>query len=330
MKKIIILIIVTAAVLTALAVYMKNYPAAKKGTLILNSEKVFFSMGTVVNIIYESKDESKVNDVINEIDKISNSIKEDENKLSSLETGIPVMLSDDFTALYKNAKKIYELSNGLYDPTSITVASLYGFPDKTHTVPDEKTLQYAKSQAGFKNIRYDNKYFIKDKNTAVDFSASSKGYIVDKTVRYMKKAGMKNFIVNAGGDMYADGLKYGKSAFNIYIEKPGSEKEYLSIIKLKNKAVATSGNYERYFIDNASGRRITHIFQGITFEPSNNYQSVSVIAGNAEIADTFATLYFISSIDEIKKYCTKYATPVLIYTLDNQTVKLCSWHDYEY
>lgn len=330
MKKIITLVIIAAAVLTALTVHIKNYTAEKKGTFTLNSEKIFFSMGTVVHIIYESRDESKIEDIIKEMNKTADIIKQDEKKLSSLKIGIPVILSSDFVNLYKDAKNIYELSNGLYDPTSITVAALYGFPDKEHTLPDEISLKNAKNHAGFENIIYDNKYFMKNKNTSIDFSASSKGYIVDKIVKYMQKSGMKNFIVNAGGDMYVDGLKYGKSTYNVYIEKPGSEKEYLSIIKLQNNAVATSGNYERYFIDNTSGRRITHIFQGITFEPSNNYQSVSVIAKNAEQADTFATLYFLSTIDEIKNYCTKFATPVLIYTLDNKTIKLCSWQEHEY
>lgn len=329
MKKIIILFICLIAFSTAYY-YTKNNKAEKNYTFSLNSEKVFFAMGTVVNIIYESKDENKIKDIISEIQTLEKNIKEDEKKLNMIEQDKPVILSSDIIELYKNASELYKISNGLYDPTSITAASLYGFPDKKFQIPDDKILEKAKKQAGLTNIIYNDKYFMKKTNALIDFSASSKGYIVDKTVKYMKDKGMKNFIVNAGGDMYVDGLKYGKSKFNIFIEKPAEEKEYISIIKLTNKAVATSGNYERFFIDNKTGRRITHIFQGVTFEPVDNYQSISVIAENTKQADSLATLYFLSNINDIKHYCLEFKTPVLIYTLDNKTIKLCSWQDYEY
>lgn len=292
------------------------------------NEKIFFAMGTVVHIIYDSRDEDKIAETVAYMDNLSSQIKADEEKLSSAEINIPVILSNDSVYLYRQAKEIYKLSQGRYDPAAITVSKLYGFPDKKWMLPDNETLKQAKENAGLDNIFYNDKYFIKKKNTAIDFSAASKGYIVDKTVQYMKKQDMKNFIVNAGGDLYADGLKYGKGRYKIYIEKPGEKQDYLSIIKLKDKAVATSGNYERYFIDE-SGRRITHIFSGNDFEPVNNYQSVSVIADSAEKADAYATLFFLMEFDEIKKYCKQFNTPVLLYTLTNNIIKLCGWSEYE-
>lgn len=292
------------------------------------NEKIFFAMGTVVHIIYDSRDEDKIAETVAYMDNLSSQIKADEAKLSSAEINIPVILSNDSVYLYRQAKEMYKLSQGRYDPAAITVSKLYGFPDKKWMLPDNETLKQAKENAGLDNIFYNDKYFIKKKNTAIDFSAASKGYIVDKTVQYMKKQDMKNFIVNAGGDLYADGLKYGKGRYKIYIEKPGEKQDYLSIIKLKDKAVATSGNYERYFIDE-SGRRITHIFSGNDFEPVNNYQSVSVIADSAEKADAYATLFFLMEFDEIKKYCKQFNTPVLLYTLTNNIIKLCGWSEYE-
>lgn len=326
-KKVIFILLVM--LFCACLVYMQiNKQAKNSGIYTGISEKIFFTMGTVVNIIYDSRDEDKIAETIAFMDNLSKQIKADEGKLSLEETGIPVILSSDSIHLYRNAKEMYKLSQGRYDPTAITVSKLYGFPDKKWMLPDNETLKKAKENAGLDNIFYNDKYFIKKKNTDIDFSAASKGYIVDKTVQYMKKQDMKNFIVNAGGDLYADGLKYGKSHYKIYIEKPGEKQDYLSIIKLKDKAVATSGNYERYFIDE-SGRRITHIFSGYDFEPVNNYQSVSVIADSAEKADAYATLFFLMEFDEIKKYCKQFNTPVLLYTLTNNIIKLCGWSDYE-
>ncbi len=92
-------------------------------------------------------------------------------------------------------------------------------------------------------------------------------------------------------------------------------------------ALATSGNYERYFIEN--NKYINHIFEGITFEPVNNYKSVSVIAKNTENADGFATLFYLLDINHITNYCKKFDIAVLILTNNNKIVKLCNWEKYE-
>ena len=92
-------------------------------------------------------------------------------------------------------------------------------------------------------------------------------------------------------------------------------------------ALATSGNYERYFIEN--NKYINHIFEWITFEPVNNYKSVSVIAKNTENADGFATLFYLLDINHITNYCKKFDIAVLILTNNNKIVKLCNWEKYE-
>lgn len=327
MKKIYIVFIILIFI-SAVYIIDKYNDTAENSSLHMVNEKVFFSMNTIVKIIYEQQDNNKINAIIEQMNNTAIQIKEDENKLNNIQPNTPVRLSEDFINIYTKAKAMSELSNGIYDPTSITVAELYGFPDKTFKIPNKEILKEAKNNAGIKYINFDGKYFIKEKNTHIDLSASSKGYIVDKTVQNMKNKGMKNFLVNAGGDIYADGLKNGKYKYKIYVEKPNIENDYISIVLLSNKALATSGNYEKYFIHN--NERITHFFKGIDFEPVNNYQSISVIAENTQEADALATFYYLLSIDEIRKYCEKFETPVLIYTLDNSRIKLCKWEEYEF
>lgn len=327
MKKIYIVFIILIFI-SAVYIIDKYNDTAENSSLHMVNEKVFFSMNTIVKIIYEQQDNNKINAIIKQMNNTAIQIKEDENKLNNIQPNTPVRLSEDFINIYTKAKAMSELSNGIYDPTSITVAELYGFPDKTFKIPNKEILKEAKNNAGIKYINFDGKYFIKEKNTHIDLSASSKGYIVDKTVQNMKNKGMKNFLVNAGGDIYADGLKNGKYKYKIYVEKPNIENDYISIVLLSNKALATSGNYEKYFIHN--NERITHFFKGIDFEPVNNYQSISVIAENTQEADALATFYYLLSIDEIRKYCEKFETPVLIYTLDNSRIKLCKWEEYEF
>ena len=328
MKKIYIAFIIILLIISAVYIINNYNNTADNSSFNIANEKVFFSMNTIVKIIYEQQDNNKINAIIEKMNNTAAQIKEDEKKLSSMQPYIPVRLSEDFINVFKKAKMMSELSNGIYDPTSITVAELYGFPDKTFNIPEKEILEQAKKNAGIKYINFDGRYFVKEKNTHIDLSASSKGYIVDKTVQNMRNKGMKNFLVNAGGDTYADGMKNGKYKYKIYIEKPDTKNDYLSIISLSNKAVATSGNYEKFFMHD--NKRITHFFKGVVFEPVNNYQSVSVIADSTQEADTLSTFYYMLSIDEIKEYCTTFKTPVLIYTLDNNTIKLCKWEEYEY
>lgn len=291
-------------------------------------DKYFFEMGTIVHFSIEEHMQNKLGNVLEFMKKLAYEISQDEYRVSQAETGKPVKVSDDFISIYNHAGSYYAFSSGIYDPTSITVAALYGFPDKDFAVPEISLLNSTKKEAGFDKLKLDNGFVTKQANTRIDLSANSKGYIIDRTASFMKELGFKNFIVNAGGDLYASGLKYNKDKFKVSIEDPDNKNGIASIILLSDKAVATSGNYERFFITK-DNRRITHIFSGVTFESSNNYKSVSVIADTAEKADGLATLYFLSDNKQIQEYCAKYKTPVFIITLDNKKVKFCGWEAYE-
>lgn len=292
-------------------------------------DKMFFEMGTVVHISIEEKDADKTPQIVAFMKELTNTIKKNQADISESDAFEKIEVSKDFINIYKRTAIYNKMSSGAYDPTTITVASLYGFPDKMFHMPSDKEIETAKKSAGLDKIVFKDGAFSKlFDDTLIDVSANSKGYIVDETVKFMKKAGFENFIVNAGGDVYVSGLKYGETPYKIYIEEPEKENGIANIIKLTNKAVATSGNYERFFI-NDEGKRITHIFDGRTFTSSNNYKSVSVIADTTEMADGLATMYFLISIEEIKNHCQSLNTPVFLITLDNRKIRLCGWEQYE-
>ena len=140
----------------------------------------------------------------------------------------------------------------------------------------------------------------------------------------MKNLNIKNFIINAGGDLYVNGSN-NNGNFKIGIKAP--DNNILNIVKIKNKAVATSGNYERYFIKD--GKKYNHIFSGVKHLSEEKYQSISIIAHKVEYADGFATLFYLLDIDKIEKYCKLYNVAVLILTNNNKIVKLCNWEQYE-
>ena len=285
----------------------------------------FFALGTIVDITIQEKYADYLPEIMNYMNNLADNISNDEKIISQAEINSRIPVSKDLSHILERADFYYNI-NHKYDPTSYTVSSLYGFPEGPYIIPDEEKINTAKKYAGFSNILLKDNTVIKKSPLLVDFSANAKGYIVDKTLSYMKSKSLDNFIINAGGDLFISGMK-NKKYFNTGIINPDNKSKPLSIINITNKAVATSGNYERYFIMN--NKYINHIFEGVTFEPVNNYKSVSVIAENTEKADGFSTLFYLLDMNEITNYCKKFDIAVLILTNNNKIVKFCNWEKYE-
>ncbi len=285
----------------------------------------FFSLGTIIDITIQEKYAKDLNDINKYINNLSEIIVNDEKNINNASINEKINISKETLEIYKRSIFYYNI-NKKYDPTSYTVSSLYGFSEGLYHIPSTKEIINAKNNAGFNNIILNDNYFIKKSPALIDFSANAKGYIIDKTVLFMKNKGINNFIINAGGDLYISGKKH-KEYFKTGIIDPNNKTKPLSIINIENMAVATSGNYERYFIE--KDKYINHIFSGITFEPVNNYKSVSVISEMAEKSDGFATLFYLLDIDDITNYCKKFNIAVLILTKNNKIIKLCNWEKYE-
>lgn len=283
----------------------------------------FFALGTLIDITIPSYERDKLYMINEYVNKLSNTISLDENKINNALINQSINISVDTVSIYNRAL-FYNSIDNVYNPAEHTVLKLYGFPEGPYKIPDNNTLENAKKNAVFKNLVLKDKKIYKTTNLSVDFSANAKGYIVDKTVEYMKNLNIKNFIINAGGDLYVNGSN-NNGNFKIGIKAP--DNNILNIVKIKNKALATSGNYERYFIKD--GKKYNHIFSGVKHLSEEKYQSISIIADKVEYADGFATLFYLLDIDKIEKYCKLYNVAVLILTNNNKIVKLCNWEQYE-
>jgi len=118
----------------------------------------------------------------------------------------------------------------------------------------------------------------------------AKGYSVDRAVQAIKDFGIKNFAVNAGGDLTVRGRKDGKLWW-VGIRHPRSKTENIALLPISNGTVATSGDNERFFVVN--GVRYCHVLNPRTGYPANECQGVTLIAKTAYLADAFATAVFV-------------------------------------
>jgi len=268
----------------------------------------FYALGTFVSITTPNKQKDKIISSRSEIVKLENRVNEATSEANKKNIIAP---EADMAELFERAKFYEELSGGRFSIYSYKISKLYGFPKGPYKIPSDDELKQALA---------DMKTDIE-----IDLGAYAKGWIVDMATDKLKKSGINSGMVNAGGDLYAIGKK-SKRRWRVAIKHPDEEGKFLSIVNLEDIALATSGDYERFF--EKDGKRIHHILDAKTGKNSGYYNSVSVIAKSAELADGLATVYFLIPENDVKRLCKKLKTPVLLYK-NGEKKRLCGWEEFE-
>jgi len=250
-------------------------------------------MGTFVEVISPYKEAPNI--VFSEIKRVENLLskyKEDSDIAKLNKIGKLKVSPETFYVLQK-AKEFWQASDGVLDITVGPLLDLWGFSDKKYYLPKDEEIKQALSKVGFDKIIFnidDNVVEFKIPGMKIDLGAIAKGYAVDCAVKKLKERRIKSCLINAGGQVYGLGDKFGKP-WQIAIKDPRG-KDFLGFLELKNKSVATSGDYEQYFIK--GNARYSHILNPKTGYPANSgIVSVTVIAPDGLTADCLATAIFV-------------------------------------
>ena len=293
--------------------------------------RLFFAMGTIVEITVSKKNREKLPEAEKRLIDIANIIRADCLKISSSPDAVAI---DEITyQLLQREDSYRKISKNRFNSAVYTISALYGFPEGPFAVPTSDKTEKAKELLFSQRIdlfedAVGGGYFAKGNGLKVDLGGFAKGWVVDDTVSYLKSEGVDNFIVNAGGDLFAGGTKDRDQMWRVGITDPDKKEPFVTSVFLSDKGLATSGIYERFFIAE-DGRRISHIFDGTNGEPVNNYKSLSVIADTAELADAYSTIYFLLSQGEIAYLCKQNGTSVFLVTADGVRLRYCGWEKYE-
>ena len=213
------------------------------------------------------------------------------NALAGLEK---VALSEEVFKLTERSVYYSSISNGAFDITVAPLMEVWGFVRRHKSMPDKETIENALKDVGYKNIELDpKKLSIKflNKGTKIDFGGIAKGYAVDRAKDILAAHGIKNGLINLGGNMFALGSAPAKKKWKIGVEDPRNKGKLLHSFELTDMAISTSGNYERFF--EIEGKRYSHIINPITGEPCQGIISVTVMADSAEEADALSTAIFV-------------------------------------
>ena len=165
----------------------------------------------------------------------------------------------------------------------------------------------------------ENQIIKKDPRIALDFNAFAQGYSVDVVAAFLRKKGISSFLVEIGGEVYAQGKQLNDENWIIGIEEPIdnqiSGNPYKAILRLDGKAIATSGNYRRYFIENGV-KYVHHIDPKTGYPTKNNLLSASVISTSCLESDATATALLVMVLEKAIEYVNnrKDLEAYLIYT----------------
>lgn len=211
----------------------------------------------------------------------------------------PIEVDNEVFDLIKRCQFISKITQGAFD---ISYGSLdkrfWNFDLKMTSLPEPETAKKAVALINYENILLDenNKtVFLKNKGMRIGFGGIGKGYAAEMAKKKLIENNVLNGIVNASGDLSAWGFQENGEAWTIGVADPNQRKSIFSTFKITNKAVATSGNYEKFIvIDN---KRYSHTIDPKTGYPISGIKSVTILADNAEIADALATPVTVMGIE---------------------------------
>ncbi len=251
-------------------------------------------MGTFVEITVWDKNKISADKAIEsafskirEIERIASIFKR-ESEVSVLNQQGRAKVSSEMYSLLEKACQIGNLTRGAFDITIAPVSILWKEKIDREEIPGEREISSLQKLVNYKNIVFgdDKEIYFKKKGMAVDLGGIAKGYAVDCALLVLKKYKIKNALINAGGDVFVLG-KDNTEKWSIALQNPRLKEEILGIIDLQNKAIFTSGDYERFF--EKKGIRYHHIINPRTGYPVEECISATVITDNSVLADGLAT-----------------------------------------
>lgn len=206
-------------------------------------------------------------------------------------------VSSETRELILKAVQVAESTGGAFDITIEPLERLWGFYDGAYRVPDSSEVRRARERVDYRKVRVSGDTVILGAGVNLDLGGIAVGYAVDRAVELLKAGGAREGLVDAGGDIRV----FGERVWRIGVQNPRGQ-GVVRVLRLKDRAVATSGDYEKFF--EQGGRRYCHIIHPKTGYPADHWAAVTVVAPSAVEADAYSTAMFVlgaGAVEWIKK-----------------------------
>ena len=281
----------------------KSDSSSKPGPRLV--ERTYAAMGTELKFSGWTSDEDGADAAFEaafqEIDRLegllSNWKKDSEvERLNAAAGKHPVPVGSELRDVLEAARQTSEWTQGKFDVTFGVLSGLWKFDyqNKDNTIPPRSEIVRRLNLINYRDLIVDNRAgtaFLRREGMVVNLGGIGKGYAVDRARDILRQRGLRDFMIQFGGDMYVAGLEK-DHPWRLGIQDPrGPANRFFATVDLSDSTFSTSGDYARFFIK--EGRRYHHIIDPATGEPAAGCRSVTIMASSATVADGLDTGVFI-------------------------------------
>lgn len=284
----------------------------------------FFAMDTYMNFkAYGENAKAAVNEASTLVEDLENklSVTNPESEISKINSSAnnAIKISEDTLTLISTALDINKKSGGTFDITIYPIVKLWGFTTGKYKVPSREELSKNLEYVDSSNITLNEKEgtVTVPENIEIDLGGIAKGYAGKKAAEKIRSMGIESALLNLGGNIQTIGSKPDGSAWGVSICNPEDSSKQLCRIEVVDKAVVTSGGYQRYFEEN--GKSYHHIIDPKSGYPAENgLLSVTIVDEDGMLCDALSTTLFVLGKDRALEYCEKYGIEAILMTDDKK------------
>lgn len=258
-----------------------------------------FAMDTYMTLTaYGDNAQTAVNEAVAEIRRLDDrfSVGNAESDVTVINNAGGGRVSEETAFLIEKSLDIGRKTKGAFDITVYPLMELWGFTSGNYRVPSDEEIKDVLSKVSYMNVTADGQEVTLNNNAMIDFGGIAKGYTSSRVMDIFRQNGVEHGIISLGGNVQALNSKPDNSSWRVAVQKPDGDGDYLGILSVDNKAVITSGGYERYFEQN--GMTYHHIINPSTGYPSDSdLTSVTIVCDDGTTADALSTSLFIMGLD---------------------------------
>ena len=274
--------------------------------LVTNSGE---TQGTYYHIKYLSPQgksfQFQIDSLLTEIDS-SVSIYKPYSIISKLNDGEEIKTDKIFNLVYFDALHVGRNTEGFFDCTVSPLVKYWGFynNDTNEVKVDSVTIQSIMKMVGIDKMTWEDSTVVLAEGVKLDFNAIAQGTSVDLIAMLIEEKGIFNYLIEVGGELKAKGVNADGNVWRVGIDKPSEEIDFQNrfqfILDLKDKALATSGNYRKFYV--RDGVKYAHTINPKTGFPSQNrLLSVTVVTSDCSLADAYATAFMAMGLKKTKQ-----------------------------
>lgn len=287
--------------------------------------------GTFYNMTYQY-DQDLQEEVVARLQQVDDALSmfNSESIIARINRNENVTPNAMFLEVFKLAEEVSADTEGAFDITVAPLVNAWGFGFKSGDMPDDGTIDSIMAFVGHDKVSYDGKLIRKkDPRVMLDCSAIAKGYGVDAVAQLFKEKGIKNYLVEIGGEVISSGISEKRLPWKIGVIKPSDDEasegtELQTVLNVTDKAMATSGNYRNFYYK--GGKKYAHTIDPKTGRPvQHNILSATVLTDQCARADAYATSFMVMGLDGARKVLQKHPD-LMAYLIYDDNGKLDVWY----